>query len=78
MLPIGLRFRRLANALAPVVEVERRSRGSSVATLVRKGADLSVYSQSDLHAISHCINTMLRRLHHSAKDRYDAAIALIG
>jgi len=47
---------------------------------VGKGTDLTVYSQSDLHLISDRINTMPRRLHHweSAKDRYDAAVALIG
>jgi IS30 family transposase len=46
---------------------------------VGKGTDLTVYSQSDLHAISHRINTIPRRLHHweSAKDRYDAAVALV-
>jgi len=47
---------------------------------VGKGTDLTVYSQSDLHLISDRINTMPRRLHHweSAKDRYDAAVALTG
>ncbi len=47
---------------------------------VGKGTDLSVYSQADLDAISHRINTMPRRLHHwhSAATRYDAAVALTG
>lgn len=47
---------------------------------VGKGTDLTVYSQSDLDAFSHRINTMPRRIHHweSAKDRYDAAVALTG
>ena len=46
---------------------------------VGKGTDLSVYSQADLHAIGHRINTMPRRLHRweSAKDRYDAAVVAL-
>ncbi len=47
---------------------------------VGKGTDLSVYSQADLDAISHRINTMPRRLHHwqSAATRHATAIALTG
>jgi len=46
---------------------------------VGKGTDLSVYSQKDLDAISHRINTMPRRLHRweSAQDRYNAAIVAL-
>ncbi len=46
---------------------------------VGKGTDLSFYSQKDLDAISHRINTMPRRLHRweSAKDRYYAAIVAL-
>jgi len=46
---------------------------------VAKGTNLAVYSQSDLDAISHRINTMPRRIHHwrSAADRYSPAVVAL-
>jgi IS30 family transposase len=46
---------------------------------VGKGTNLAVYSQSDLDAISHRINTMPRRIHHwrSAADCYNPAVVAL-
>jgi len=46
---------------------------------VAKGTNLAVYSQSDLDAISHRINTMPRRIHHwrSAAERYNPAVVAL-
>jgi IS30 family transposase len=46
---------------------------------VGKGTDLSIYSQNDLDAISHRINTTPRRIFKwaSAFDRYTAAVVAL-
>jgi len=46
---------------------------------VAKGTNLAVYSQSDLDAISHRINTMPRRIHHwrSAADCNNPAVVAL-
>jgi IS30 family transposase len=46
---------------------------------VAKGTNLAVYSQSDLDAISHRINTMPRQIHHwrSAADCNNPAVVAL-